>query len=148
MEQKTIWVIYSKLGNRLMGILLLIFSTISCEHSDFDWKTITKITYINETLDVIFVEGVSCKVPNILPNDTLVYEHTQLQSGTSKSDKPSLDNLGTFVPCAFFYGNTRKCEREVNVREAQENHKQTGELEFEYTFRFTELGSQNATVCM
>ena len=146
MEQEIIWMHYSKLGNKLIYIFLTLM-IVGCGRSDFDWQTTTRITYINETSYTIFVEGISCEVSDIQPNGTLLYEHIQLQSGTSKRDKPKLDNLGIFVPCAFFYGNTRKCEREVNVREAQENHKQIGELEFEYTFRFTEVRSQNATEC-
>ncbi|QDH79262.1 hypothetical protein FKX85_09545 [Echinicola soli] len=134
--------------NRIKWLILLACITNCNGISDYDWKTTTKITFINETSEIIsVVGGGDCKESDILPNSTQQYVHKQLQSGNSKRDKPNLNNLSVFIPCSFFYGDTGKCETDVNTVEEWEDLKQTGELEFEFTFRFTEEKKEKAEEC-
>ena len=126
-------------------IYLVILVCIGCSggQSDYDWEYITTITFINETM----VSDISCEVPDIPAKSTLEYIHTQYYSANGKHDKPSLENIETFVPCNFYYGNTTKCEPGVNDVFERENRKQIGEFNFEFTFRFTDERFQNAEDC-
>lgn len=127
---------------------LIVFLVSACSREiDYEWTTTSKITFINETTSTIFVKGNDCKSSNILPNKTLIYQHVQVHPGTSLNDKPNINNFEIFIPCTFFYGNTEKCESEVQGIDNYEYKKETRSLEFEFTFRFTEERKSMAKDC-
>ena len=153
MRQKIIWMRYLQLTNRL--VMLLVFATVfGCGHH-YEWKYTITVRFINETDHIIYVKGVGvgCEIPDIPAHSTRNFVYELYYPGTSKHDKPNVDNFDTEFQCGFFYGDTGKCEggvaeaKGVDDFSNREDREQTGEFSFKFTYRFTEERFQNAQEC-
>lgn len=144
MIQKTTLINFSIIR---ISFLTVLFATACSKEVDYEWKTISEITFINETTSTIIIKGNNCDSLMILPGDTLVYQNIQYHPGSSLNDKPSINNFEIFIPCDFFFDNTEKCEIMVQDIENYENVKEVESLVFELTFRFTEEKKAKAENC-
>ena len=143
---------YSQRGSKIISVILLILFFIGCRHitAEPEWETKTKITFINETSESIRVEGsFDCEISDIAPHTTHIYTHTEFLRGSTSDDRPTVENLSIFVPCSFYYGDAGKCEAAISYRSKNkwENLLETADLEFEFTYRFSEIKKKNAISC-
>ncbi|MFK7747089.1 MAG: hypothetical protein AB8B65_01730 [Kordia sp.] len=126
----------------IISISIVLFS--ACTQTETEYTTSATIYLINETNVVVKSDDVLGYV--IQPKDTLI--HTE--SYTSEyNNKPSIDNYDPFPPAGniFIYGDNSQCERGIDKIENYENRREISELEFEFTFRFTEEKRENAEPC-
>jgi hypothetical protein len=150
MIRKNIWIDFLKHMNKVKlyfacFTVALSFSSCDCNDCKSLHVTTATIFLINET-DVV-VESDEALGYVIHPGDTL----THTESNRIDGDRPTADQY--FLSFSqnnnrFFYNsNSSKCEMGVLNVKNYENRKEISELEFEFTFRFTEEKRQNSEPC-
>ncbi|PCI33328.1 MAG: hypothetical protein COB60_07865 [Flavobacteriaceae bacterium] len=127
-----------------IGILIICFS---CDIQDKGtvYTTSATIYLINETSVVVKSDDILGYI--IQPGETLI--HTESLLTSEYSEKPSIDNYQPFPSGSrkFIYGDDSQCELGFHRIENYEDRKEVSELEFEFTFRFTEEKRENSESC-
>ena len=134
--------------NSFLKVTFMFLLLTSCEiftSVEKEYKTKATILLINET-NVVIKSDKSLNY-TILPGDTIVRIENNVDV---YSERPSINNyfpFSTVILPNFAYGYNTKCETGLIYLENYENRKEINNLEFEFTFRFTEKKRQEASSC-
>lgn len=137
---------YLKLMNKFMCFMMLCLYMISCNKQvETIYETSAKIYLINNSSVLIKSDDVLGY--SIQPNDTVIH----VESNKLDGDKPHINNyfLSFEKNNNFFrYNNDEsKCEKGIYTVKNYENRKETSDLSFEFTFRFTDEKMAKAESC-
>lgn len=134
------------MNKQLILIICTLITCINCEKQEGKIYNITETIYlINESSQVVISDETLGYV--IQPSETIIHKETNSLDG----DRPSVDEY--FLSFTrdgnhFKYGNGElNCEKKIHDINFYENRKEVSDLNFEFTFRFTEERRNNSEPC-